>query len=323
MRIYRTFHRPSPGMSIASLDAQSTGFTVVEMLVSMAILGLLIAILLPAIQASRESARNTQCKNNLRQIGIACHNHLDAHRVFPCHEGPLNRILPFLEQQHANLDNAISTYLCPSDSRPTSPLQSVSSYLINDGTDLRYRQKNGFAVSDAGASVLPKDRDAKPSDFIDGMSNTASFSERLLTYDMDIPDDRSAGDRKRFLWHFTGARTLDIDQLASNCQTQRTSMNPAFFNISVSGWQTVSDNGYDHMLPPNSIGGCWNTPPNPSPGDVAFSMFYAALATTSEHTGHVNVLSADGSVRSVSDSVALQLWRAFGTRNGSESSQLQ
>ena len=116
------------------------GFTLVELLVVIAIIGILIALLLPAVQAAREAARRTQCLNNLKQIGIALHEYHDTHQVFPisttgslmqngqCGSGFyswLAMILPFVEQ--GNLYNSINFNIGMMD---TCSFNSSSDYQV-------------------------------------------------------------------------------------------------------------------------------------------------------------------------------------------------
>lgn len=135
------------------------GFTLVELLVVIAIIGILVALLLPAVQAAREAARRTQCKNQLKQIGLAMHNHTDTFKTFPTGGNtpwpeledyvpggkPLGpkmqglgwafQILPYLEQNAIHdltttkaIENAsVDMYFCPSRRGPTSAIASDGS----------------------------------------------------------------------------------------------------------------------------------------------------------------------------------------------------
>lgn len=160
---------------------QRHGFSLVELLVVVTIIGILIALLLPAVQAARESARRTQCSNNLKQLGIATHNFHDTYRFLPpafigdnsdtpdgwATWGAI--MLPYIEggnqyalwdvskrnvlQQPQAYQTQISTYSCPSYRQPVlsisdfaTPGGSLSDYAASFGTEALYTNSNGALI---------------------------------------------------------------------------------------------------------------------------------------------------------------------------------
>jgi len=299
----------------------SRGITLVELLVVVAILGLIAALMLPAVQSAREAARMASCKNNLRQIGIAQASYHTLHGMFTPNYlitdppyGSSNRmsglvyLLPHLEQgplfHSLNLDfvryerpdlpmmengtarrTRLAVYLCPSDSEP----RHANSYRFNYGchpTDGR--------VSDGPFSIgfIPSD-----ASITDGLSRTAFLSERIGGSFV-----RGRDDPARDMRHvkIPGSRISDYNAYIDYCVDYPT---PRWSSSEGRYWMfNGMENGdYNHYGHPNdrrtSCGGT----------------NYGLQPPRSFHPQGVHVLFGDAHIGFVVDAINERLWRAIGT----------
>ncbi len=310
-----------------------TGYTLTEILVTIALIGLLLAIALPAIQQARSAARRTQCVANLRQLGLAMHNYHDAYRMFP--PGSVNmlsmypRMLPYLDQAalYAQVDfddyespanrplrkTPLSVLICTSD--PESAGKPYTNYVGNIGTGMRNHQK----MLGVFVHIHSPDFQEVPvsaASVSDGLSNTAAFSESRVSgfHHMQLDTFRD-GDPLRLVWSVTKSKFLDgnretmLQKFESACHV----LPPTSEISSVDRGRDWLEGGtvyttYNHSFTPNKRS-C-------TPGS---SVLEAAYTANSLHAGGVNLCLADSSVRFVSDSVDSSVWSAIATRSGGES----
>ncbi|HEV7223073.1 MAG TPA: DUF1559 domain-containing protein [Pirellulales bacterium] len=334
------------------------GFTLVELLVVIAIIGLLVALLLPAVQAAREAARRADCSNHLKQIGLAMQNYHSAYNTFPpgrlrCDTLPAqgrcfsaySMLLPFLEAENvyqsinflANPDTADPLYgdvnakprfthmgvlLCPSDSwHIMQPGCEVHNYPLCTGTTFPVSPQNPSGVPVTG--VFFENSRIGFGDIRDGSSQTACIGENTLS----IP---GMGEGPTGIWNGQPTQgfvlTTGNDNNSSGPELTSYPGQCAPGNLLQqtrgSKWLygAPGHSMYNHIRPPNDSNvDCRGGLPHSSRSDQWWIRLSHNIAAHSYHPGGVNALFCDGHVQFVSQTINLFIWQALGSRAGGES----
>jgi prepilin-type N-terminal cleavage/methylation domain-containing protein len=309
------------------MSRSRTAFTLVELLVVIAIIGILVALLLPAVQAARESARRMQCGNNLKQMGLALHNYHDTYKSIPIADvngtsTPVSahaRLLPYLEQSplyalvdfnvpynHANNTAARNTvvpaFICPSDpSRLPSAIGGRNNYYWNAGNGV-VMYSSGAAGQPPSNGVIWHNQAFRFSDIVDGLSGTAAFAEKMTG------DGSNGVSSPRTDTFQPGTYPNSADEAMQQCNAvDVTDLSKQGYSNVGGPWlqQYHSTNQYNHVLPPNGRSCMY------PPGRIA-------TTANSQHPGGLQITLCDGSVRFVSATVDLITWRSLGSINGGE-----
>lgn len=286
------------------------GFTLVELLVVIAIIGVLVALLLPAVQAAREAARASQCKNNLRQVALALHNHHDVMGAMPSGwqgAGPESPpgwgwnawILPQLEQKPlfdriqfgvsiadaANQqvrETPIASLVCPSD-----PGQKT--FIIGGGEEEEHEHEEGDEHSADEEHPL----------FTVGKSNYPGVFGTL-----EVEDFAAAGDGMFFFQ--SKIRMADLLDGTSNTLM----VGERHSRRGGSVWSGVIEGAAESMV--RIVGVADHVPNDPHHHLDDFSSY---------HPSGVHFAFGDASVRRINDSIDLAIYQALCTRAGGEVAQ--
>lgn len=303
--------------TVASL--RTKGFTVVELLVVIAIIGILLALLLPAVQAARGAALRLGCGNNLRQLGIATNNYISAHERFPFNSHGFNpqvTLLPFLQHDviydqlnFINSGDFISPHTTVAQTKVAEficPAFTGYGHALLDFEPLRHAAPQSYPLCSGEGTAGIGDWNGlygrgmssaiKVGEVTDGLSRTAIMSEWIPSFE---------GANKRYVTRMVKAPVANLDELIPLCsRAPLTLQYPAGTNWTGFFTQTW----YDHYRTPNQLPSCLGL-------GVPLGSPDRTYPAQSYHPGGVHVLFCDGAVTWYSDSVDLAVWRTLASMN--------
>jgi prepilin-type N-terminal cleavage/methylation domain-containing protein len=335
-----------------------SGFTLVELLVVIAIIGILVALLLPAVQQARESARRVHCINNLKQIGLALHNYHDTFQSFPFGKGPSYQgvpvyarwsqhalILPFIEQTalYSSIDfnyppetpgmegviNFMPASVNSSGKNAAISRTRIPTYICPSDsapTPANWPGQNNYTGNQGGWLCDRSDTPGGPSDVSPGEVQTGVFYFLSRCKLRDVTDGLGQtvffSEKRRG----SGSPHPKTDMFLIPHQTSLNalfntcnSINPATATPLTSKWGYSWVMGENCCTQHNHVA----TPNKFTCGGTGFpgTMTNMAMQVSpnSNHPGGVQVMMGDASIHFCPDSVDLAVWRAIGTRAGGES----
>lgn len=326
-----------------------------EVLVAVAIVGALAALMLPAVQQARESARRLQCCHQLRQLGLALNNYAEVHRVFPpsscfasgsqsvdvSHWSIHSRLLAFLDQSNAaalidfdlgwnHVANQItgipqtqfSGLSCPTDPRVQNAHYSGPKEGYVYPTNYAYCFGTWVVydptMSSCSDGCFFPNRSIRSADILDGMSNTLAVSE-VKSYQPCIVDTLDPGPMPPTVPVVPEIYVNDAGLLPGPSPDDHEGHTEwCEGQVHETGFTTAFAPNQQVLLDVPGLGIFdvdWSTR---SEGTSSTQPTYAAVTARSYHACLVNILLMDGSVRPASNQVTLSVWRALGTRNGND-----